>query len=424
MDEYLPGADAMAPNEPIPDMQVDGNEDDDWLTEDDGNEEVFVYCLGDEDMARRKRSVRYTTNIDYKARLIEERKHWKDQEEYLTLAYMHWKTEGIFEEANGEGIDSFDCKLVSLDGKWRYLTSLYHANSNAGTTTRRVNYMTDSPASAALVRAGFVPSAPLIPSIAYDIKLLELYRVINKNHRRLGLQPFLRSVYDYQGKVRITASAYTFSRAYDCYLSMRRIAQSKVDQVLGRGDSCDRLKRACSACLYSLEGEPKLPYSLLASADGNMSLRRFNRVGTADTAVFDSSYFVSRSEVDRYADGVQVRKKADPVKSKGKAKKPDAAPIPEDEDEADADLEAANTGIGEQATLEANADGGLLPTQKDPFDGAFEGLPSECAEKWKANADDNKKVMWDVFDECGIFITVCRHGIVLLACDMVRSGEL
>jgi hypothetical protein len=32
--------------------------------------------------------------------------------------------------------------------------------------------------------------------------------------------------------------------------------------------------------------------------------------------------------------------------------------------------------------------------------------------------------MFSVFDESGIFIAVCRHRFVLLACDMVKSGEL
>ncbi|KAG1743899.1 hypothetical protein EDB19DRAFT_1894668 [Suillus lakei] len=32
--------------------------------------------------------------------------------------------------------------------------------------------------------------------------------------------------------------------------------------------------------------------------------------------------------------------------------------------------------------------------------------------------------MFSVFDKSGIFIAACRHRFVLLACDMVQSGEL
>jgi Kyakuja-Dileera-Zisupton transposase len=32
--------------------------------------------------------------------------------------------------------------------------------------------------------------------------------------------------------------------------------------------------------------------------------------------------------------------------------------------------------------------------------------------------------MFAMFEEAGIFITSCRHRLVLLVCDMVKSGEL
>ena len=86
--------------------------------------------------------------------------------------------------------------------------------------TKRIYYQRDHYASVALVKAGYVPAAPLQPAIAFDFKLLELYRLLNKNHRRLGLQPFIRSIQEYHGSIGIGASAYSFSRAYDCYLTM------------------------------------------------------------------------------------------------------------------------------------------------------------------------------------------------------------
>jgi hypothetical protein len=32
--------------------------------------------------------------------------------------------------------------------------------------------------------------------------------------------------------------------------------------------------------------------------------------------------------------------------------------------------------------------------------------------------------MFKMFDESGIFLCACRHGLILLMCDMVQSGEL
>lgn len=106
--------DLPAPNESIPD---DGNEKDGWETEDD-DDEIFVHCLGDEDTDRRKRSVQFTKRIDYKARLIEERKRWTDLEESLASAYMHWRTNGSFEETEEEETDWFSCKMISLQSEF------------------------------------------------------------------------------------------------------------------------------------------------------------------------------------------------------------------------------------------------------------------------------------------------------------------
>lgn len=47
-----------------------------------------------------------------------------------------------------------------------------------------------------------------------------------------------------------------------------------------------------------------------------------------------------------------------------------------------------------------------------------------CADRWKNAGPETRKKMFSVFDESGIFIAACRHRFVLLACDMIRSGEL
>jgi hypothetical protein len=47
-----------------------------------------------------------------------------------------------------------------------------------------------------------------------------------------------------------------------------------------------------------------------------------------------------------------------------------------------------------------------------------------CVDRWKAAAPDARKKMFDMFAIAGIFICACRHGHVLLLCDMIRSGEL
>jgi len=38
--------------------------------------------------------------------------------------------------------------------------------------------------------------------------------------------------------------------------------------------------------------------------------------------------------------------------------------------------------------------------------------------------DDITKQMWAIFDETGIFLSLCHHGFALVIADMVQSGEL
>lgn len=59
----------------------------------------------------------------------------------------------------------------------------------------------------------------------------------------------------------------------------------------------------------------------------------------------------------------------------------------------------------------------------DAADGQASHL-SVCVERWKAAAADSTKSMWGIFKQTGVFASVCRHGFVLVLCDMIRSGEL
>ena len=63
--------------------------------------------------------------------------------------------------------------------------------------------------------------------------------------------------------------------------------------------------------------------------------------------------------------------------------------------------------------------------EADPTE--FAGAPDmlrECTRNWKSAARDEKKKMWGIFEETGIFAAACRHGFLLWVIDMVRSGEL
>ncbi|SJK97305.1 uncharacterized protein ARMOST_00557 [Armillaria ostoyae] len=65
--------------------------------------------------------------------------------------------------------------------------------------------------------------------------------------------------------------------------------------------------------------------------------------------------------------------------------------------------------------------GEMLVMDPDEADG---NDPSPCSDRWRNMVNDQTSRMWGIYDETGIFVSLCRHGFVLVAADMVRSGEL
>ncbi|KAG6875863.1 hypothetical protein C0992_001989, partial [Termitomyces sp. T32_za158] len=52
------------------------------------------------------------------------------------------------------------------------------------------------------------------------------------------------------------------------------------------------------------------------------------------------------------------------------------------------------------------------------------GTSLKCVERWRNAGPEERKKMFALFEESGIFIASCRHRAVLLICDMIKSGEL
>ena len=53
-----------------------------------------------------------------------------------------------------------------------------------------------------------------------------------------------------------------------------------------------------------------------------------------------------------------------------------------------------------------------------------EGTGLGCIERWRNAGPEERKKMFALFKESGAFIASCRHRLVLLACDMIKSEEL
>ena len=100
--------------------------------------------------------------------------------------------------------------------------------------------------------------------------------------------------------------------------------------------------------------------------DGNNSAKRMDHAGHADCHIFPSTYMISRADVDMFKDDVRTRP-------------------------------------GQRSNAE-HRDGG-------------------CADTWQATSSVDEDIV-RVFKQTGIFLSACRHGIILTCAEMLCSGEL
>ncbi|KAJ6512716.1 hypothetical protein C8R45DRAFT_1049873 [Mycena sanguinolenta] len=236
-----------------------------------------------------------------------------------------------------------------------------------------------------------MPVSPYVPTVVITIRALEAFRVTHLRCPRLGIQAFVRALSDIHGVAPRSWLATQFAVAFDVYLAIRVRVEKCIQVVLGRNTPNWRLKNACPACLYKLEGEPRLELPFLCTLDGNNSLSRFE----------------SR-ERDTHADGTSVpgvlRERADDRAAPG-----DYYLSCEEVDKwAKEGLEDLMKGFDREVEDEEDE----------------EEQESGCAQRWQNMKESVTTRAWGMYDETGIFPTLCRHGFVLVVADMVKSGEL
>ncbi|KAJ7855154.1 hypothetical protein B0H14DRAFT_2353371 [Mycena olivaceomarginata] len=246
---------------------------------------------------------------------------------------------------------------------------------------------------------GLIPSAPTAPTVAINIRVgrsLPCYSCVMPPSRRSG---FCEIPCDIHGVPYRPYLCQQFSIAYDLYLDLRRRTEERMMKVLGR-DSSWRLKHACPACTYKLEGEDAMIFEMLVTMDGNDLLKRVLRrekvasemgepvLGRSrehvDNRDAGDGYYLQRERVERWVrDRVADRLPMEPTVS--------ACPV--------RFYIARCTKISQ-------------------------GKDNPCADRWKNMINDVTSKMWGIFDETGIFLALCRHGFVLVLADMIKSGEL
>lgn len=273
-----------------------------------------------------------------------------------------------------------------------------------------------------LIRIGLLGSSPVTPKTAFSIKSLESYRQLRLKRPSLSLQAFGQALCATSGIQYTRGLRYRLSETFDAYLSILRGVDLLTSDALGRGDVDWRIKNSCPCCNHKVDGEPHLEYEQIFAIDGGSSLKRLKGAGSAETGIFTSSYYVTPENVDKFKDEAVKRSKRRGDRGRGGRVtdvEQDGAEVTEDI-EGDAALE-----VGEE-TREVDDEGTEWITKNVQCEPGIENSSklTLCVERWKANADDEKKGMFSCFDEAGIFTAVCRHGFLLAYCDMIQSGEL
>lgn len=101
-----------------------------------------------------------------------------------------------------------------------------------------------------------------------------------------------------------------FSSAYDCYLEICCAISSQAEVTLGYSPESWLTERICPPCLYKTDAEPALKFSLLATMDGNNSLKLFDPTFHSgvplpdDRLLSKSSRWLTDAQVDRFKDEV------------------------------------------------------------------------------------------------------------------------
>ncbi|KAJ3720933.1 hypothetical protein C8R42DRAFT_582146 [Lentinula raphanica] len=258
----------------------------------------------------------------------------------------------------------------------------------------------ETPIAVALVKAGYLGTTPINPSIAIALRTLELFYTLRLFKASLSVEAFAKTLCHIRGIPYRRVYRTNLSDAFDIYLTLRRKVDARVAKELGHDSPNHRVLHSCPPCNYKLSGETPLTFERMFVVDGNNSLKRLKSIGNrqvADKREFnDSDYYLSSDFVNRFSDEVTKAKHAKPTSVLN-------APVERDEDE----------------------DNEWIDIEGDPTDGVTpEDDLAHCTDNWKASSAESNKRMWGGFQESGIFASACRHGFILWICDMICSGEL
>ncbi|KAG1828058.1 hypothetical protein DFJ58DRAFT_672380 [Suillus subalutaceus] len=233
-----------------------------------------------------------------------------------------------------------------------------------------------------LIYYGYIGCSPMYPAVAISLRMLAAYHQSHRTCPHFSIQVQCKTLcflHDIPYRPYLKTQ---FTAAYDIYLEILHHVNTRLRRVLNQDTPNWRLLNSCPACFYKLEDEPALDFEWLVSIDGNNSLKRWDSAiyGTTpreDSRIARSDYWVDADAVNKFSNEVKAR------------------------------------------CVDPNEDDWQDDSTDTNIPGAF-----TCVNRWRNAGPETREKMFYVFHESGIFIASCRHRFVLLACDMIQSGEL
>ncbi|KAF7369452.1 hypothetical protein MVEN_00274600 [Mycena venus] len=396
--------------------------------------EIFSKCQPGRGDPRR-RALRVQNTID----------SWKEQLPCLVDAYLKLKKDGPVNAEMTPG--GWKIEVIGLDECGpRYFVHAHDA--------RRTNET--------LLHHGYIGASLEKVSIAFPIRLFEVYRQVHRVCPRYSLSGLSTTLTNLHEGPRRASLAEQISTAYDAYLQILRNVEAHTHAAMGR-DAAWYIKNICAPCMYTIRNEPRLRFRWLGTMDGNNSLKLVDATFCSGTTRFDnrtstSFRWLMPEQVDVFKDEVANSQKQVCLKKSTAADRQQAAattvtaptsavttsasastsvppstPVPA--------LASPTTNVSANDSLDqGSASQSAHPPVADDDDpdvawlnvNELSGGESEelakclntCVERWKAAGPEARKEMFALFVVLGIFLTVCRHGHVVVMCDMIRSGEL
>ncbi|KAK7052792.1 hypothetical protein R3P38DRAFT_3306380 [Favolaschia claudopus] len=344
---------------------------------------------------------------------------WRQQLPWLVDAYLELKDRGPLPHPGDNG---WKIEVIGLDEYG--LHSFLHAGD-----AHRTNET--------LIRHGFLGASPEKVSLAFPLKLFEVYRQIHRVCPRYSIGSLSTTLTNLHETPQRAALAEQLSAAYDAYLEILREVDARVHSALNRNADW-YIKNLCAPCMYKTKNEPPLRFRWLNCMDGNNSLKLVDATflsghSRPNDRVSTSFRWLTPAQVDAYKDEVANSQK----KSRSKSTTTPSVPVPEAPasssqlplpTQPEATSSSQETSETSHTPADINEDPDIAWLNVNELSGAeAEELTKcldTCVERWKAAGPEARKKMFSLFAVSGIFVVVCRHGHVVVMCDMIRSGEL